>query len=218
MRGVLAGVMLLVLPVIWVGWSAGPAWAGCGGTVTHQAVGGNESSNTRLGDQANVLVNNFSSNQYESWRAVAILKNSSNFAEAGWFTDESVDQGHHPYKTWVTDGVPHEVDFNTVNLSGGANHNFKVHDQNHDHYWSFAYDGNPMGNEFVNMDWGTPITESERRCTTDSLYAHFLNLKTIPCTNCAWQSYQSLSQYINTTSDYKFCKVSNTEYWVKKTC
>lgn len=75
-----------------------------------------------------------------------------------------------------------------------------------------------MGDEFVNMDWGTPITESERGCTNDSLFAEFRSLNTVPCTTCPWQAYQSLVEYINTTSDYRFCRFSNTRYKVQQAC
>jgi hypothetical protein len=93
-----------------------------------------------------------------------------------------------------------------------------VHDQNHDHQWSFAYNGNAMGNEFVNMDWGTPLDEAERRCTSDSLRANFKTLENIGCTNCGWQPYSSLKMWVDQASDFNFCKISNTEFWVKATC
>lgn len=218
MRNLLLGALLLLTSLVWVGASAGPAHATCGGTQSHQAVGGKESSSSRLGDYADVLVNGFSSNQFRSWRSVAIVKNINNFAEVGWVTDELFGQGHYPYKSWVTDGVANSSVSLSANLSTGVTHNFKVHDQNHDNYWSFAYDGNPMGNEYVNMDSGQPRTESERDCSTDSLRAHFVNLKQIGCANCAWSPYSDLSQYVNNTSDFKFCKISVTEYWVKNPC
>jgi hypothetical protein len=224
MRRIQRVLMAFVLAVAaFAGWAVGlaaaPAWASCGGQVAHQAVGGNESSNSRLGDKANVLVDSFGSYQYQTWRAVGVLKNSSYFAEAGWLTAEVAgNQGHHPYKTWVNNGVVNTVIYVGAELSTGTNHEFKTHDQNHDHYWSFAYDGIAMGNEFVDMDWGMPITESERACTTDSLYAHFLALQAIRCTNCSWQAYHSLSQYVDNSPDFRFCKISSTEYWVKTTC
>lgn len=87
-------------------FTAEMAWASCSGSQVHDAVGGYEGSGTaRYGDKASVLVNDFASNQYWSWRSVAIVKSSSTFAEAGWQLQEAIgNQGAHPYKTWKTDG------------------------------------------------------------------------------------------------------------------
>lgn len=99
-------------------------------------------------------------------------------------------------------------------------HEFKTHDQNGDKYWSFAYDGNPLGNEYVNMTSGMTVSESERGCTTDSLWAHDSGLSKLNAVNGSWQPYGALSQYIDTPTqnNYDFCRVSNTEYYVKQTC
>lgn len=199
---------------------ASPAYAACGSMI-HQAVGGHENSTTRLGDLASVQVNTFAANQNRTWRAVAVLKNASNFGEAGWFLDAITygNQLKHPYKTWVSNGVANTMDFAGVSLSSGM-HEFKTHDQNHDHAWSFAYDGTAMGNQTINMDWGDPVTEAERDCTNDSLIANFTGLKQIGCTNCGWVAYNALSRFINSTTlnPFVFCKDSNTQYHVKVAC
>lgn len=194
------------------------AWAGCGGTIKWDYVGGYEGSTARYGNRARILVNNFASAQYMSWRMVWILKSSNNNAETGWQVQEALgNQDAHPFKTWVTDGVKDSYTA-SVSLTKGQLHEFKVHDQNGDKNWSFAYDGNPLGNHYVNMSSGTPISESERNCTSDSLYARVTSLSKINSVNGSWTPYGSLSQYVDTATDYNFCRVSNTEFYVKKTC
>jgi hypothetical protein len=185
---------------------------------TKTAVGGKENNNLRLGNQGDIWVNNFGTNQHHTWRMVWIRFNSSFNAEAGWGIDSQTNQGAHPFKSWVQNGVFQNTTLTGVNLTKDAFHTFKVHDQNHDHNWSFAYDGNAMGNEFVNMDWGTPIDESERDCGNDSHWSHHKNLKNIGCTNCGWQPYTTLQQYIDTASDYSYCQISTTEFQVKQSC
>lgn len=199
------------------------ALAVCSGSIVHDAVGGNENAvggATRLGDRANVLVNNFSSNQHEVWRAVALLQNGNNFLEAGWVLTVPLfsDQRQRPYKTWVNLGVAQEEIIVNVWFTSGTFHEFKVHDQNQDQSWSFAFDGNAMGNESMSMTAGLPITESERRCTDDSLKADIKNLDKINCENCSWINYEDVERYINTTNNWKFCKRSDTRYEVLQNC
>ncbi len=68
------------------------------------------------------------------------------------------------------------------------------------------------------MSTGTPISESERSCTTDPLWAHVRALSKIDRVGGAWTSYGSLSRYIDTASGYDFCRISKTEFYVKKVC
>ena len=167
-------------------------------------------------------MNNFSENQTRVWRSVAIFNNGDNFAETGWVlrTDIFGDQHQRPYKTWYNLGVPHEEIITDVWFSPGTTHEFKVHDQNGDQNWSFAYDGTPFpsGNEPMAMTQGTPISEAERRCTDDSLRANFSSLNKINCQNCSWVAYVDVEKYINTTNNWKFCRRSDTRYEVLKTC
>jgi hypothetical protein len=190
--------------------------------ITHDkdAVGGREGSNLRLGNRANIWVNNFTEEQHWTWRMVWIFRTSNFNAEAGWQLDSGVNQGAYPFKTWVNNGVVRSETLWGVWLTKNLFHEFKVHDQNNDHNWSFAYDGSAMGNEFVNMDWGTPIDESERGCVDDSMWAHYKNLNNIGCINCGWQTYSSLSLYIDspTSNDYDFCRISAIEFKVQQTC
>ena len=219
----LRGVCSLFLALSWLALSPTPALAACSGDEVHDAVGGNEkdvAAATRIGDRADVLVNDFASNQHRVWRAVGLIKDPNNFLEAGWVLRVDIfgNQSKHPYKTWRDLGVTREEIIGNVTFAAGTTHEFKVHDQNGDQQWSFAYDGNAMGNEPMAMTQGLPVTESERRCTTNSLKADFTHLNKINCVNCSWTAYDDLQKYINTTTDWKFCRRSATRYEVLKTC
>jgi hypothetical protein len=186
----------------------------------HDAVGGREpSTTTRLGNRADVLVNNFTQGQDNTWRSVTVWQSPNFSAEVGWFVNPLVSPLPLPYKTWVNNGVDATVNGSQNITLVGSLHTFKVHDQNHDHEWSFAWDGNPLGNEHVAFDWGFPLDESER-CTDpgDNLYARFTNLQQLGCTNCSWNVYTDVVKYVNNTSDFKFCKVAADEFTIKAVC
>lgn len=70
------------------------------------------------------------------------------------------------------------------------------------------------------MSTGSPISGSERKCTTDPLWAHVRNLSKMSTINGSWTPYSSLSQYVDTPTqnDYDFCKDSNTEFHVLQNC
>jgi hypothetical protein len=222
---------VLTVAGLTVGWlvplsvpTAAPAFASCSGQPLHEAVGGHENpSSNRFGDYSSLWVNNFTSHQFNTWRAVAILRGSNNFAESGWFTSETAsDQLAHPYRTWVNDGVPTTNNYNNISLTPrDAYHQFKVMDSNGDKMWEFWYDGSQMGNpKAVNMSSGDPITEAERQCTTDSLWAHFNSLKSIRASGGGFKAYSQVVFYVNNTTGvtYLWCYDSSTSYHVKQTC
>lgn len=214
-RAAVTALLVVGLLVVW----PDPVLASCGGTPRTDEVSGYEHSAFRRGTRADVYVNNFGQNPYDSWRAVGIFLNSNNFVETGWFQTQN-DNTPHPYKTWKSGGVIDSVDFYGIDLNDDAFHEFKAHDQNGDRHWSFAADGNPLGNEFADFSLGDSRSSSERSCTSDSLYANFRQLNRISCVGCSWLPYESLYQYKDTpmTNDYDFCRLSNTSFDVGINC
>jgi hypothetical protein len=187
----------------------------------NDAVGGKESSQVRLGAKADVLVNAFGQDQTNTWRSVTVWQDDMFSAEVGWFVKSSYDQYPHPYQTRVNNGITRTVDRADLSvLPQGILHTFKVHDQNHDHQWSFAYDGNALGNLRVDFDWGRPLFEAERKCADDSLYAQFRTLQQVGCTNCGWSPLTSLSMWVQNpiSNFYYFCLISTTSFDVKQVC
>lgn len=227
LRSATLALSVLVGSTVWVvGLSpVSPAIAGCAGSTEHDdAVGSHEDpTNNRFGNFSSVWVNNFDNHQYNTWRATGVLRGSNNFAEVGWYTSESAgNQQAHPYHSWVNDGVPHPVNHPGINLTPRDDyHSFKVVDSDGDKKWEFFYDGNPLGSEEeVNMTAGDPLNQSERSCTTDSLWAHFNSLKSVRSSGGAFQDWAQLNLYIEVTHgvDYLWCYDSSTSFHVKQSC
>jgi hypothetical protein len=126
------------------------------------AVGGRGGLTGRYGNRADIFVNAFATDQHYTWRMVWVYKNGNNNAETGWALYSPVDQNAHPFKTWHVDGELRSTTPYDISLSQNGYHEFKTHDQNGDESWSFAYDGISLGNEYVDMTTGFPISESER--------------------------------------------------------
>lgn len=197
---------------------ARPAMASCSGTNIHYGVGGVDNTSTLFrGTKADIYVNNFSTHQYKVARNLSVYQNSNNFAEVGWAVVDSVDQNKHPYKTWVSDGVDKTV-IASASLPGDSAVSFKVHDDNDDKYWSFAWNGNALGNQYANFHLGRSRAQSERWCTSDSAWGHHFNLQHLVYINGSWDDFGGLSQDVAGDPDYNFCWTSKTEFYVKQTC
>lgn len=107
-----------------------------------------------------------------------------------------------------------------ITLTFGAFHELKIHDSNGDQAWSFAYDGHALGDKSLSLVWGLSVTESERGCTADSMYAHFKSLNKCNNIGCGWVNYGGLTEYIDEPSGngYNFCWQSPTRYDVYTSC
>ncbi|MGH2752744.1 MAG: hypothetical protein ACRDK3_18025 [Actinomycetota bacterium] len=104
-----------------------------------------------------------------------------------------------------------------------TSHDFKVHDSDNNGFWSFAYDGNPMGNEQPNpnLENGTPVGSAERHCNQDSMFAEFRSLEKCHGEGCGWTDFNDLSLWKDTDSgvdDYDFCKINDRAFDVRNTC
>jgi len=212
-------MVLAIVTSVLVVPSANGAPGGCS-INPHDAVGGREpNTNTRLGNKANVLVNNFTQQQQQNtFRSVTVWQSNNFSAEVGWFVNPSVTPLPRPYKTWVNNGFGFTLNGTSNIFPLGQAHEFKVHDQNHDRMWSFAWDGTALGNQLVNFDWGFPLDQSERCNTPDNLFAHFSGLQRITAPNASWTNYSNVVQYIDNTSAFAFCRASATDFSVKAAC
>lgn len=68
------------------------------------------------------------------------------------------------------------------------------------------------------MDNGTSIALAERTCNSDVLFAEFRNLKKCHGIGCGWVNFDDLTQWVNETTDYRFCKNSNTSFDIRGQC
>jgi hypothetical protein len=207
---------------------APPAWAVCNGTLGPAAIGADNPSlpfgQSTFGSRAAIFVNNFGSNQHQTWRQASVFQNSSNLVEAGWFVQASYDQIPHPYKTFVNDSQMSTVRFTGTNISVDRLHDFAVKDPNDDSWWRFLFDGSPLGTDnFASVSNGHAFAnaESQRYCTDDSLWAQFRSLQYIKVKNQGDQWGNWLGPLGGTSGDvspYRFCPVGQTAFDVRQSC
>jgi hypothetical protein len=166
-----------------------------------------------------VLVNDLSQDaNHNVWRSVTILQNGNYSAEVGWYSDTDQNRLAHPYKTWVNNGIPHtDTDPSNI-LPLDDLHWFKVHDQNRDRDWSFAWEGNALGNEHVAMSSATPVDQAERCNNSDTLWSHFTELQSLACESCGWDPYNDVKKWVDNTADYRFCRIDSDTFRVKQVC
>jgi hypothetical protein len=224
-RSILATIVAAALIGL---WPTG-ALAGCSGsTSTHLAIGvaGTTpgSGASVYGHKLNVWVNNFDSSQYNTWRSIVLLRSSSFSLEVGWTLNENDagDQKAHVYRRWVNDGVVRHTHWYGQEVSPRDDyHAAAVKDPNHDKDWTFLFDNDAYGDdEYVNISGtqGVFISEAESWCSTDSLWAHFKDIKFLRGDG-AWIDPGTLSGYTNNTPNYSLCIApSLTAYHVKQNC
>jgi hypothetical protein len=102
----------------------------------------------------------------------------TNDAEVGWTANNSGYIQPHPYFEWVKNGVDSGIIISggTV-LAAGSTHNFRVADSDGNGVWQGFLDGMSLDDtgDPINVPYGRPITNSERRNTCDWGKAHFTN-------------------------------------------
>lgn len=184
-------------------------------------VSGNESTDFHVkGAKMDIWVNNFGA-QCQSWRGAAVAKNNCNLAEVGWINKEQYGNDNIPFRTiaYQPNCAVSTLYHPNMPLSEDVMHEFKVHDNNGDSYWSFAVDGNALGdrfnNSFIN---GWALGTSERDNNGDSLWAKFRNMQM--CTNAGscWFDFGNLARNNDNATDYTFCWLSTKSFDVKQAC
>lgn len=199
----------------------------CSGSDDHRAIGGRENTEDHTkGTRADVYVNDFPAAQIKTWRSLAVARaDGVYFAETGWALESDFNQLAHPYRTYKVGGSnPVSIRELGVSLSKGVNHSFRVHDNNGDQSWSFAYTDNggnwqALGDLSISFNNGLSLSESESECDTDILFARFRNLNKLPQANSTWTNYGGLSLYVDRLSGiYDFCWLGQTSYDIKDVC
>jgi hypothetical protein len=169
---------------------------------------------TLRGIRGTIKVNDFSGPQWRSIRSVNIFKSSNNYAELGWHAEGTQ---YVVNKVFTRDGVYYHQHIARASLTPGTYHSFKVHDANGDRRWSFAYDGDALGDESVpNMGKGLAFTLSEVHCELDSAWAHFKDLDDCTNSGCPWNHFGGLAKLLDENPDYNFDKVDNSEHYVRR--
>jgi hypothetical protein len=176
------------------------------------------------GARADIYVNNFDQYQWQTWRSLAVMQNPSNYAEVGWETSDysNSDQKAHPYKTKNNEGTQQTVRFQTYDISPRDSlHTFRVRDTNDDNHYTSSVDGTALGIDWwVSLDASNSnaITEAERNCTADSLWAQVRNLQFYNNDGnpVSWHDKQSNSHA--PFGPYQYCFVSDDAFDVKQNC
>lgn len=199
------------------------ASAHCTGDQSYGNIGAKNQHNPTYGSRMRVWVNNFDNHQFDSWRSITAWQNSNNNAEVGWFTAEYTgDQKAHPYKTRVNNSIATTIEYPGQDITPRDDfHTFIVQDLNDDNQYVSSYDGNTLGDPwFVSADVSVTEsqTQSERRCTSDSLWSEFRNLQYYNANgnNVDWADKVHNSS-IN-KAPYQYCNVGPAAYDVKQNC
>lgn len=139
-----------------------------------------------------------------------------NDVEVGWTANNGSHTLPVSYTEWVNRGVDSGIKFE-VNLSVGATYNFRVQDGDANNLWTFFQETTDLGQStLMNFDDGRAITNSERRNTCDSGFAHFTLLKTCNTHNpCSWLTYGVLACYADDMSGHLFDKIDNSQHFVR---
>lgn len=202
----------------------GVAEAHCPGTQVVDHVQGydQDRGSTVRGVQGNIFVNNFDVNhQFWTIRALAVVQTaavpSPDFVEVGWFKRESVGT-KRVFKARSNNGVYDIQLFDGSSLNNGVFRGFKVHDQNANQFWSFAYRGDSLGNEFSSFNTGEGRTNTETHCTSDSASAEYRNLRDFSCIGCSFGAFQDLRLQFDNNGNYDFCRISSTRHTVRQNC
>jgi hypothetical protein len=228
-KALLHACVVLLLGTAFVVSMDGSASAACSGQVIHGAIGvvrldveAPSPTVPNYGNSARVWVNDFNSNQHQTWRSVIIIQNANNLVEIGWYTEAG--QTSHPYKTWVDSGVFRTAKYGPgYSLSQDTYHKFQVNDSDDDDLYDFSVDDQSLGASIlvtIGVNHAEAWSQSERRCTKDSLWTHVKNLRYIRAKNGAFRDWPQHLNNVNTNaSPYRYCGNGTTnEFRVKQTC
>lgn len=171
------------------------------------------------GEKGRVYVNSFDTTQCSSVRSIDMFRANGDQVEVGWlnqggqnslFFYVNVENGHyHPY-------------FTNTAFGPGTWQNFQLANSNQNNWWAINLNGTYIDSVLASFKNGQIVTtNSERDYSQDSLWSHFMNLQ--DCSDCGsgyhnFQNLQLESTLSHNAGDYSFCKVSNSEHYVKQSC
>ena len=226
-RSVFLPAVLCIGLIYVLGGPAPIASAAC--EANHQNLEGNNTGNTNIfGNRGGIFVNSgidYNDLHSSIHRSLFVwgggLSSSGKFlndVEVGWTAGQSSGTFPFSYTEWVNrgvdSGVHHELD-----LVVGATYNFRVQDGDGNNLWTFFQNSTDLGQSaLMNFNDGRAITNSERRNTCDSGYAHFTSLQTCNThTPCSWLTYGVLACYSDDMTGYLFDKIDNSQHFVRGT-
>ena len=202
---------------------ASPAAATC--ETTHQNIEAYAQNNMHTGNRGGIFINNMNYGDLNDsiHRSLFIWSTSSNNMEIGWTAHNGGHSNPTPYKEWWIYGTDSGVKFIDKALLTNDTYNFRVvlTDIVLDEY-IFYIDSDQEGvSPATSFYHGWNLTNSERRNTCDTWYAHFQNLKKCnlggPNGACdAWDYWGDLQCYVMSSghAGWYVDKISDHEHYV----
>lgn len=136
------------------------------------------------------------------------------FAEVGWFANpwQSNSQPRF-FAAWVKKDVYGERLFEYP--TPGTNHYYTVRNVTGTTEWRWYIDGVLKLTLSLGFRTGYSLASSERGSLGDTNYSHFWGLRKRDYSG-NWYYWTDLYPYADTDPEYRFVKVSNTEFYVQK--
>ena len=165
-----------------------------------------------------IHTNSFTDPQCRSIRSTGVIRGATAL-EVGWI--KNLGSPAEVFYFWAVDGIPTGLVENTgITPAPGSNKTYKVEDGNSDQDWGIFYENNRLDGVYLGAAQMTRFqTNSEKEFGQDSLWAHFDNLR--ECFDQGCDNYQvpsAFSEDVNNSANWKWCKISNAEHYVKQSC
>jgi hypothetical protein len=196
-----------------------PAQATCTTQDGHKAGHDQDILHTFQGMHAKIYMQHFDYDQCDSTRSINVWRNGDS-AEIGW----SAVNGRQPvvFTNYVLDGHSHGPYLKSYSVSAGETHDFKIVNGNQNNYWALDFDGAYVGSFYQNYSHALEVVpQAEREASQDSLWAHFHGLTDCNDSGCTLKPFFSLEyagDFSVNSSDYHYCPIDNTEFYVKQSC
>jgi hypothetical protein len=179
------------------------------------------------GGHASLLVNDFvGDDQCGVDRNIVAIKDSNDFVNIGWWAGTKgpfcCDDGHTHVVAYASVEFGTAVVRNTTNYTpaGGTHKDFKIANGDQNYFWAFDYEGNYIDSVPSQFHQARSMqTRSDRAYPRDTLHAHFQGIQICTFNGGSCQGHyhtaHSLTEGHNDTTDWHFCRIDDTEHYVR---
>jgi len=163
------------------------------------------------------VCNDYTPNQSVFVNSIYVFRDGIDGVELGWY--ENPDEGRVFFGVRVMDGVYQKHTYGSV--SPNTNHTYKLVSEivpGGDKQWKYYIDGSLREVWFHQVDVGPEIAAAqERHSRYDSGQTHWWNLKYANYYR-NFYNWPNWNRVDDNDPDYRCCKISNTQFWVKTSC
>ncbi len=175
---------------------------------------GNQGRNTTTDP---TVCNDNQQNQSAFINSIYVFRNGIDGVELGWF--ENPDEGRRFFGVRVMNGHYERHVYDSASPS--TNHTYRLVSEvvpGGDKQWRYYVDGSQKDVWFHLFDAGPEIAAAqERHSRNDSGQTHWWNLKYADVYR-NFYNWPNWNRVDDNDPDYRSCKISNTEFWVKTSC